>query len=136
MMLFTKSLTALAGCAAAFWAASMVLAPAPIEVHSLTYRDGIVIQDRTVTTDTDYFFAFWTAKIVQAESRIAVRHCQGDGSWPYSAGRIAAEIPLDEWVGSSSCTPDSLPPGTYIPVASWSWGGDSTSHEGEPFVIP
>lgn len=157
MMIVTKTLTVAAGIVASYLAVTAMLAPPPIEVHSLRYDGGFIYQDRTVTvrdesgpkddeTDDEVdvvvvpsaarFFAFWNAQLIYADTGGVVEHCKGGGSWPYKAGRIVARIPLHEWVGSDDCTPDSLDPSrVYIPVAAWSWGDDGTSHEGEPFSI-
>lgn len=108
--------------------------PQPIVVHSLTYSDGVVHQERTITTEQPAFFAAWTAQIVDAATGLPVPHCNGSGSWPYPAGYRVADIPLAEWVGNPLCTPESLDPTKqYRPVAAWYWGEDQTSHSGQPF---
>ncbi len=108
----------------------------PIEVHDLHYDAGVIYQDRTVRTDEPAFFAYWTAKIVRADTGEPVPWCAGYGSWAYEPGRATYPLPLPEWVGNPACTVESLNPGIYRPVAVWSWGDDQTSHEGEPFTVP
>jgi hypothetical protein len=110
-----------------------VLTPIPpIIVHGLEYRDGIIMQDRTVTVDGgSVFWAQWTAKIVDTSTGGAVQNCSGSGSWPYEAGRNEYSIPLPEWVGDDRCTPEALPVGCYRPIAAWAWGTDQTSHAGK-----
>ena len=106
-------------------------APPAIVVHDLHYEDGIMFQDRTVSAEggEPVFYAFWTAKILDAETNVAV--CSGEGAFPYAVGRRNVQIELSEWVGE----PCDLPPGTYRPVAAWSWGYDQTSHAGHVFTI-
>lgn len=105
----------------------------PIEVHALTYSDGIIHQERTITADGDIFFASWKAQILDADTMGVV--CEGQGTWNYPVGYKVADIPLAEWVGQDSCTPDSLPAGEYIPRAVWFWGSDQSTQTGEVFVI-
>ena len=106
-------------------------APPNIVVHDLHYEAGVMHQDRTVISDegTDVFYAFWAAKIIDANTREQM--CAGDGSWPYAAGRKVVQLPLDEWVGAEC----DLGPGEYIPLAAWYWGSDQTSFTGQPFTI-
>lgn len=108
----------------------------PIEVHSLTYKDGIVHQDRTVVAEGDTFPAEWRAFVMDANTKQPVDGCSGSGFWPYKAGRRVAEIPLPEWVGSETCTREYLASlgGEYYPLASWHWGNDGTSKKGKPFT--
>ena len=106
--------------------------PDPITVHSLKYESGIIFQDRTVETEGEIFYATWTAEIVAAESDEVV--CRGEGSWPYSAGRREAAIPIDEWVGEAGCLQSLDVSQQYYPRAAWFWGEDQTSHAGEPFT--
>lgn len=104
----------------------------PIVVHSLEYKDGAILQDRTVTVEGGgVFWAQWKAQIVYAKTGETVPGCTGSGSWNYKAGSKAYAIPLAEWVGAASCTPDALPVGCYRPVAAWAWGTDQTSHIGK-----
>ena len=104
----------------------------PIVAHSLEYKDGVILQDRTVTVEGDgVFWAQWEAQIVYAETGDAVPGCTGSGSWNYKAGTKTYEIPLAEWVGAASCTPEALPAGCYKPVAAWAWGPDQTSAIGK-----
>lgn len=102
----------------------------PIEVHVLEYEAGMVHQDRTVTTDAEFFHASWVAQIQDSGGRVI---CTGEGSWPYSAGTRIVDIPLDEWVGDEGCL-DRLTAGPYTPIASWFWGSDQTTHVGDPFM--
>lgn len=107
----------------------------PIRVHSLIYQDGVVYQDRTVTTEDEFFPAQWRAVIVSASNNEPISGCSGEGFWPYTAGRRVAQIPLSEWVGAEGCTPEYLRSigGEFYPVASWYWGNDKTSQTGETF---
>ena len=74
----------------------------PIVVHSLEWRDGVIVQDRTVTSDGK-FTAAWQAEIRDVTTGQVVTGCYGSGVWTYAPGRIAPEIPLAEWVGNSDC---------------------------------
>lgn len=106
-------------------------APAPIVVHSLKYEDGVITQDRTVTTGAPWL-ATWKAEIVEYSTGDVVRGCKGDGVWTYTAGRISPSFSLQEWVGSLSC---ELQPGTYFPRVTY-WGGtDKIVARGDVFVI-
>lgn len=109
--------------------------PKAISVESLEYHDGYVRQTRTVRSSTPLFYAFWAAAIIDADTGKAAQGCEGGGSWPYEAGEKTVDIPLEVWVGSETCTPESLPPGDYFPRAVWSWGTDQTGHDGEIFTI-
>jgi hypothetical protein len=113
----------------------MTPAPPPIVVHDLHYDGGLIYQDRTVFGDGDPggFYAQWTARLIDASTGDTVPGCAGEGAWTYQPGRIVKPIPLAEWVGSDECAP---PPGQYVPIASWYWGYDQTSHQGQPFTIP
>ena len=110
--------------------------PQPITVHSISYEDGIVSQDRTVVAEGEAFYASWAAAVMRAEDDTPIAWCNGSGSWPYPTGRRKAAIDLPEWVGSEECTPDSLPPGEYYLKAAWYWGNNQTSARSEPFAIP
>ena len=102
----------------------------PIEVHALQYEAGVIHQDRTVTTESEYFFASWRAEIKDQSGLIV---CEGGGTWNYTAGQFVAAIPLDVWVGDEGCL-ERLTAGPYTPIASWFWGSDQTTHVGEPFT--
>lgn len=108
----------------------------PIVVHSLNYVDGMIHQHRTVTTETGGFFpAQWRAFLVDADTKKAVEECSGAGFWPYESGTITAEMSLARWTGNEGCTVEFLRElgGEYCPVASWHWGNDSTSKQGDCF---
>jgi hypothetical protein len=107
-----------------------------IEVHSITYSDGQITQDRTVNSDTPEFFMRWAAKIEDAATGEVVGNCRGDGSFPYKSGRAARTMALDVWVGNPLCTPASLPPGQYVPVAAFVWGDQQVIARGDIFTIP
>ena len=119
-------------------AALMVVLPEPeaITVHSLTYIDGVVHQDRTVVAENETFPAEWRAFIMDADTKLPVDGCSGSGFWPYPKGRRVADIPLPEWVGSETCTREYLTAlgGQYYPLASWHWGNDGTSKKGKTFT--
>ena len=102
--------------------------PPPIEVHSLVYEGGLMLQDRTVRTENDLFPASWRAAIYNAETDKPIEECVGSGFWNYTAGRNTFPIPVDEWVGRDECTVDflrALNVDVYG-VASWHWGDDHT----------
>lgn len=114
--------------AASYGITSMFIAPPPIEVHSLNYQDGDIIQDRTVRAEGEKFPANWHAAIYSAETREPISECVGEGFWNYSTGRRQYPIPVHEWVGREECTVEfvhSLGVDVY-PVASWHWGDEST----------
>lgn len=104
----------------------------PIVVHSLTYEEGFIVQDRTVHADGK-FTAVWAAVILDKKTGLAVPDCQGTGSWDYQAGHKVIEIPLAEWVGNPQC---DLGPGTYIPMARYSAGEFLEIKRGEEFTLP
>ena len=108
--------------------------PKPIEVHSLFFNGEKMLQDRTVTTDGEVFFARWEAKIVDAYSGDVIPGCKGGEPWNYTAGHKVADMTLEEWVGSEACTYESLEPGAYKGIASWYWGTDQTSASSNIFV--
>jgi hypothetical protein len=108
--------------------------PKPIEVHSLHFDGSVMVQDRTVTTDGDVFFARWEAKLIDAYSGDLIPGCKGGAPWNYTAGHKVAEMPLEVWVGSETCTFESLEPGAYKAVASWYWGTDQTSATSPAFT--
>ncbi|MCC1492724.1 hypothetical protein [Cognatishimia sp. F0-27] len=127
-----------------------VIDPAPIRVHSLTVSDdpcdwqgetydGCVLQDRTVDAESGFFYAAWDAAVLFADTRRPVPGCTGDGSWQYQAGRATYAIPLPVWVGSDSCTVESLqatyPNRSFVLLASWHWGADQTTHVSAPFSL-
>ena len=107
----------------------------PIIVHDIFYADGLMYQDRTVTTDGGFFPAQWKAFIVDADTNKAVEECSGEGFWPYEAGRINVDMTLARWTGDDRCTVEFLRDlgGCFYPVASWYWGNDFTRAEGEEF---
>lgn len=92
--------------------------PQPIVVHSLEWRDGIVVQERTVTTDGP-FVAVWSSEIRNANTGEIVPHCYGTGVWPYEPGHRSPQIPLAEWVGNPAC---QLDPGRYQAIATYEAG--------------
>jgi len=92
--------------------------PPPIIVHSLEYADGMITQDRTVSTDAP-FVAAWSAQIIDTKTGRAVSGCEGSGVWPYPSGRIAPSMSVAEWVGSDAC---ELPQGKYQPVVTFQAG--------------
>jgi hypothetical protein len=110
--------------------------PTPITIHSLTIDDGgVVTQDRTVITQSDAFFATWSAAVMDMASGAPVEGCEGSGTFPYEPGRVAARMPLPRWVGSATCTFDALPPGQYQLRAAWYWGGSQTAAVSPVFTV-
>lgn len=135
-MSMIQSITAGAFVAVAVSAAiSLVIPEKPIAVHSLSYQNGNIVQDRTIEADGDVFFMRWQAEIVNANTGRPLPHCVGSGSWNYTAGRLEVAIPLSEWTGSEFCTPSSLPPGEYYPRAVYIWGDNQLSARGEAFTV-
>ena len=114
---------------------SILPEPKPITVHSLTYVNGSIIQDRTAVADGDYFPAQWRAFIFDTVTNKPVPECTGTGFSPYHSGRIAVNLKLTEWTGRDECTPEFLRErgGTYYPVASWHWGNDFEKATGGVF---
>lgn len=107
----------------------------PIVVHSLNYKDGKIHQDRTITTDSNFFQARWDAFIISADTKRPVAGCSGTGSYPYPEGRKVADLSIPKWTGAKGCTPEYLRTigGEFIPVAFWYWGEDSVDKEGPAF---
>lgn len=126
----------LAGSAAIAAVASLManpfwVQPPPIEVHYLKFDGANIIQSRTVEGEGEKFFAKWQAQIEDAQTGEIV--CEGSGSWNYAVGTIDVEMDLPRWVGQEDCTFEALPSGRYVPVATWYWGSDQTSHKGQVF---
>jgi len=108
-----------------------------IEVHSITYSPaggGMIVQDRTIMPDDgqDVVLMGWAAQYVSAETDAPVRGCTGSGSWPYSGGRGAYPIPVNQWVGSDEC---ALPTGHYYPRAVFDTPGGQVSARGAIFEV-
>jgi len=110
-------------------------APPVIEVHSLSYSNGNVRQDRTVSGPGDVVLMSWSAQVVFAETGDPVPGCTGAGSWPYQTGRRAFEMPLSDWVGSPSCTPESLPNNQLSLRAVYLHEGHQVSASSEVFRV-
>lgn len=106
--------------------------PPPIIVHSLTYHEGRVTQDRTVTRGPAWV-AQWQAAVVDDLSGEVVPNCKGDGFWPYPKGRSAPTMSLGEWVGNPLCR---LPPGTYYLRAIYTDGSTKVPERGDVFRVP
>lgn len=111
--------------------------PPPIEVHSLTYRDGMVHQARTIRPADGRAVAMtWVAEIADAETGLDVPGCHGSGANVYRAGTAEATYPLSEWVGNAACAPAVLEPGrAYILQAAWISDGSTVYFESEPVVM-
>lgn len=107
---------------------SILPGPSPIVVHSLSYENGFVTQDRTVSADDGVFFAQWRAEVVDVADDYPVANCSGSGSWNYPSGRSAPEMSLPVWTGNPLCDESQLPDQFYL-RATWVWGDDQTSGE-------
>ena len=105
--------------------------PAAIVIHSLTVDNGVITQDRTVSTE-GRFTAVWNARIVDENTGAAVPNCYGSGVWHYSPGRQAVDIPLREWVGNNLCT---LQPGRYQAMAIYEAGTFKASARSKVFIV-
>lgn len=108
--------------------AALVSPPIGIKVHSIKFEGGAVpsiIQDRTVTAKNQ-LAAIFDADVYLSTASGLVPVCSGGGGWDYSPGRVAANIPFDEWVADDGCY-DRLPENVNIVAcAVWRWGdGDS-----------
>lgn len=101
----------------------------PIVVHSLTYADGQITQDRTVAGDGGVTLMTWGAQIVNASTGRPVAGCTGSGTWPYEQGRVAFTMPVATWVGSEAC---NLSTGEYYPRAVYSDGNSEPVTEAGP----
>lgn len=120
------------GVAAQVFITSLLPDPPPIEVHSLTYQNGIVHQDRTVNSDVPFFYSKWQAQVVYASSGVAVEGCTGYRAWNYQYGRTVDDKPLAEWVNAPGCT---LSPGRYRLAASWFFGDAREFYRSEVFEV-
>jgi hypothetical protein len=99
-----------------------------IFVHSLSYDNGMVTQDRTVVTGQPSFYAQWAVNVVDAETGQMVPECAGNGAAPYREGRKSLTFTLSDWTGNDNCTPDVLIDGRkYELQAVWSWGDKNVS---------
>jgi len=108
-----------------------------ITVYDVVYAGGQVSQDRLVRAPdhNEAFFASWAATVINADTDDAVPWCDGRGSFPYKAGRKSVTMTLQEWVGSPTCTAESLPPGNYFLRGVWYWGAAQTSKDSGIFTI-
>lgn len=108
----------------------------PIEVHSLQYSSGTMVQSRTVHAEGEFFPAEWRAEIHDADTGRPVEGCTGSGFWNYQTGHLDAEMTLMRWTGSDTCTPEYLRSlgGQFYPVASWHYGNDETAKRGRTFT--
>ena len=110
--------------------------PVPLVVHSLTINsDGMVTQDRTINTRADAFFASWSAAVFDVDTGAALEICEGNGAFPYAAGRRSVEMSLERWTGNPKCHYDALPPGRYQLRAVWHWGSSQVSAASSIFVV-
>lgn len=127
----TQSILTGGGVAAVFsFIASSFVTPPPIEVHSLTYDRGVIVQERTINTNGPWL-AIWDAQIMDVSTGKAVPGCAGSGVWQYPPGDLVARVPLAEWVGA----PCKLGPGEYQPIAIFRAGEFKTVARGSEFVI-
>ena len=136
-MSFSQTLIGGAGVFGVAMMAFNAVLPGPenIVVHSLEFDGLNVKQDRTVTAEGSHFWASWSASVIGPDGK-ALDWCVGSGSWPYETGRKSFDIPLAQWVGSESCTPESLPRNVILtPVAVWNWGDQNTTYHGKPFEV-
>jgi hypothetical protein len=118
----------LAALAQVLWL-SVGPSPAPIQVHSLRYEAGDIIQERTVAMPA--VVAEWRAEIV-AKSGAVVPNCQGGGFWRYSGGTSSPRFSVQEWVGNPLC---DLTPGFYYPRATYSNGSFEVVARGDVFEV-
>jgi hypothetical protein len=105
--------------------------PPPIEIHSLTYDNGFIVQERTINAPGPEFYAGWQAQIINVATGQVMPGCAGAGGWDYKVGTYTARLPLSEWVGS----PCVLPPGEYQPWAKYKSGSLVVEKRGTEFVI-
>ena len=123
--------TAVLGPALAVAAGIFLPEPPAITVHSLTYENGIVHQERTIIADAPAFHADWSAR-VQDQDGVTV--CEGNGSWAYATGYAVFDIPIDDWVGDPGCLDRLSANHQYRLIAAWNWGDNQTSQVSEPFT--
>lgn len=105
--------------------------PKPIVVHDLRFdpEQSEMVQDRTVTTDHEFFYAHWVAQFLDEDGRAV---CSGEGDWAYTAGRASARMSIQRWVGDEGC---QLVEGEkYTARAAWLWGDDQEAKTSEPFI--
>jgi hypothetical protein len=118
----------LAAVAQVLWIA-VGTSPAPIQVHSLRYEAGDIIQERTVAMPA--VVAEWRAEIV-SKSGTVVPYCQGQGFWRYSGGTSSPRFSVQEWVGNPLC---DLEPGFYYPRATYGNGSFEVVARGDVFEV-
>lgn len=123
---------------AALSAALSAVLPAPpaIVVHRLAIDGDTVTQDRTVNGHGEAFYMAWAAGVFDAATGDAVTWCQGSGAFAYALGRKEVHMGLPDWTGREDCTYDSLPPGSYVLRATWSWGDTQESAQSQVFEVP
>jgi hypothetical protein len=104
--------------------------PSPIQVHSLRYEGGYIVQERTV--EMPAVVAEWKAEIVTKSGEV-VPNCHGSGFWRYAGGYSAPRFSVAEWVGNPLCV---IPPGEYFPRATYSNGAFEVVKRGDFFKEP
>ena len=130
-MSVTQTMVGGAGLAAIMQAAWLAFAPAPppIQVHSLRYEAGYIIQERTVARPA--VVAEWHAEIVTRNGSV-VPTCQGTGFWRYAGGTSSPRFSVQEWVNNPLC---DLEPGFYFPRATYSNGSFEVVARGDMFEV-
>jgi len=114
---------------------SVLPAPQNIVVHSITFDRGHVIQDRTVNSESDHFWATWSASVIGPDGN-ALEWCIGSGAWPYQSGRKQFPMSLEKWTGADACTLESLPRNVPLKLlATWKWGDEDVTAESATFEV-
>lgn len=106
-------------------------APPLVVINSLSYSDGVVIQDRAINA-TDRQWIIWEAAVVSDMTGQPVPGCSGAGFWEYSPGERVARIPLREWVGNANC--QLIDGAKYQLFSRYKIGGWGTDARSEVFV--
>lgn len=109
--------------------------PTPFVIHSLAFVDGVVEQDRTISTNDYAFYAQWATAVINADTQEPVTGCMGSGAFPFRAGRSTKHYYLQDWTGQTDCTLDNLGPGSYYLRGSWQWGEQQASMESPVFEV-
>lgn len=112
-----------------------LITPPPIDVHEIRYDNGSVYQSRTVTSDSETFFAQWHAEVIDMRTGAAAPLCFGSGAWNYQSGHMVADMTLDVWTGSPLCRAENLLPGEYKLRASWFWGAETVTKSSDVFEV-
>lgn len=107
----------------------------PIVLNTLSYSEGMMTVDRTVTTDKPAFFMRKSSQIVNTATGESIPECEGIKNENFREGRVKATVTMATWSGNPLCTPEVLGSGQFVPLAVYIWGDHQKAFMGEPFTV-